>query len=160
MKFLISELNGLKHIQIMFRELNKIKEAKDSGLKVGFTCSTFDLLHAGHSLMLKECRDNCDFLIVGILSDPTISRPESKLPPYETLFERWLRLDSLHVADMIIPFSHEEDLENMMKILKPDIRFVGEEYKGKEFGGSNVAIPLFYNSRQHNFSSSKIKGKL
>lgn len=144
----------------MFKSLNRVKKAKHDGLKVGFTCSTFDLLHPGHLLMLEECRINCDFLIVGILSDPTVSRPDKKMPPVETLFERWLRLDSTNSADLIIPFSHEEDLYNMMAVLQPDVRFVGEEYRDKEFGGSEIDIQLFYNTRQHDFSSSKLKNTL
>ena len=46
--------------------------------KVGFTCSSFDLLHAGHILMLEDARKQCDKLIVGLQTDPTLDRPDTK----------------------------------------------------------------------------------
>ena len=49
-------------------------------LKKGFTCGAFDLLHVGHVLMLKECKDHCDFLVVGLQRDPNVDRPEKNKP--------------------------------------------------------------------------------
>ena len=45
---------------------------------VGFTCGAFDILHAGHAMMLKEAKQSCDYLIVGVQGDPSIDRPEKK----------------------------------------------------------------------------------
>ena len=137
--------------------LSKIKEAKKRGLKVGFTASTFDLLHAGHVIMLEECKNNCDFLIVGLLTDPTISRPCSKNKPIQSTLERWLQVQTLKHIDEVIPFDTEEDLEDILKILEPDIRFVGEDYSGKDFTGKELGIEIFYNKRKHRFSSTRVR---
>ena len=53
-------------------------------MKVGITFSTFDLLHAGHIAMLREAKSKCDYLIVGLQSDPTIDRPDTKNKPIQT----------------------------------------------------------------------------
>jgi cytidyltransferase-like protein len=102
---------------------------KKRGLTIGFTCGTFDFLHAGHVMMLEESKGHCDYLIVGLLSDPTISRPETKNKPVESMWERYVRLQSLKSVDMIVPWDTEEDLINMLEMIRPNIRFVGEEYK-------------------------------
>jgi glycerol-3-phosphate cytidylyltransferase len=134
---------------------------KSEGLKIGFTASTFDLLHPGHIVMLSECKANCNFLVVGLLTDPTISRPESKMKPAQTTLERYIQLQAVSYVDCIIPFDTEPDLEQLIKLIMPDIRFVGEEYKGVEFTGKNIeGVELFYNSRRHNFSSTEIKNRL
>ena len=108
----------------------KIEKLKKQGLKIGFTCSTFDLLHAGHVAMLEESKAHCDFLIVGLLTDPTISRPDTKNKPVQNIYERFIQLQALSCVDMIIPFDTEENIIEMVQMIEPDIRFVGEEYKG------------------------------
>jgi len=138
-----------------------ILECKKVGGEVGFTASTFDLLHVGHIAMLNECRAHCDMLLVGLLVDPTTSRPSTKMKPIESILERYIKLEQTGLTDFIIPFETEEDLEQMLLLLNPDIRFVGEEYMGKEFTGSGIkGIEIFYNSRKHNFSSTKLKNKI
>ena len=64
-------------------------------------------------------------------------------------------------VDIIIPFDTEEDLENMIKILKPDVRFVGEEYKGKTHTGHDIkGVKIIYNKREHNYGSSQLREKI
>ena len=141
--------------------LKKIYKLKQEGLKIGFTASSFDLLHPGHLSMLAECKLNCDYLIVGLLTDATISRPLEKLKPLQTSFERWIQISSLEYIDMIIPFDTEQDLENMLHIILPHIRFVGEEYRNKEHTGKNIKeIEIFYNRRSHSYSSSELKNRI
>jgi glycerol-3-phosphate cytidylyltransferase len=141
--------------------LSKIKELKKEGKKIGFTCSSFDLLHAGHVLMLAESKANCDFLVVGLLSDPTNDRPLTKNKPIQSLMERWIQLQSVSYVDLIIPFDSEKDLYDLLLLLQPDIRFVGEEYKGKNFTGSDLQkIEIFFNCRKHSFSSSDLKKRI
>lgn len=139
--------------------LNKINKAKKEGLKIGFTASTFDLLHAGHCIMLEESKNNCDFLVVGLLTDPTIDRPKTKMKPKQTTFERWVQASSIKSIDLLIPFDTEQDLLNILKVIEPEIRFVGEEYKGSEFTGFNLPIEIYYNNRKHNYSSTILKKK-
>jgi len=141
--------------------LNEIKKLKEEGKKIGFTASTADLGHTGLLIMLEELKNSCDFVIFGLLSDPTNDRPDTKNKPIESMFERWIRISSLKYVDMIIPFSTEEDLENMLKIIKPDIRFVGEEYKGTKHTGWNVdGVQIIYNERRHNYSSTNLRNRI
>ncbi len=127
----------------------------------GFTCSTFDLFHAGHNMMLKEVREQCDFLIVGLQTDPTIDRPNSKNKPIQSLFERYMQLNGSRYIDQIIVYQTEADLENFMKVLPINVRFLGEEYRGKDFTGKAVCadrgIKIVYNSRNHNFSTTDLR---
>ena len=138
--------------------LLKIENIRKEGKRIGFTCSTFDLLHAGHVAMLAEAKSKCDFLIVGLLSDPTYDRPE-KQKPIQSMFERWVQLDAISYVDMIIPFSTEQDIVDMVLTLKPDIRVVGVEYKDIEHTGKGLC-PIFYNSRKHSFSSTELKERI
>ena len=132
-----------------------------SGKPVGFTCSTFDLLHAGHILMLAECKQVCDYLIVGVQSDPTIDRPGVKNKPVQSIVERYVQLSAVKFVDEIIVYNTEKDLEDMLMFLPLSVRIIGEEYKDKEFTGKKICedrgIKIWYNSRNHRFSSSELR---
>ena len=143
----------------MFQTLEKLKK---EGKIVGFTASTSDLGQPGLLIMLEQLKSECDFVIFALLSDPTIDRPESKNFPVETLFERWIRMSSCKYIDMIIPFSTEKDLENMLKIIKPDIRYVGEEYKNDyNHTGRNIeGIKIIYNERKHDYSTTNLRKRI
>ena len=125
----------------------------------GFTAGAMDLLHAGHILMLKECKAKCDYLIVGLHTDPTIDRP-FKNKPIETVEERTIRLQGCKYVDKILTYDTEADLYNLLKELKPDVRFVGEDWKGKHFTGDELPIKVVYNSRDHDFSSSNLRMRI
>lgn len=140
----------------MFGKLEKIRKFKT----IGFTASTFDLLHAGHIIMLEEAKSQVDFLVVGLLTDPTISRPEKNKPIQSTL-ERYIQLQAVKCVDMIIPFDTEEDLVNLIKIVRPNIRFCGEEYKDVEHTGKHIpGVKIIYNSRKHDYSSSNLRNRV
>jgi len=125
----------------------------------GFTASAFDLLHAGHIAMLEEAKSKCGYLIVGLHTDPTIDRP-TKNKPVQSVFERYIQLRGCKYVDEIIPYATEQDLENMLLMLKPDVRIVGEEYKDTEFTGKDLPIKIHYNSRQHHFSSTELRNRI
>lgn len=124
-------------------------------MKKGFTCGAFDLLHAGHLIMLKEIKSQCDYLIVGLQTDPSIDRP-TKHKPIETIEERLIRLKSCKYVDKIVVYDTELDLYNLLKEIKPDIRFIGADWKGKSFTGDDLPIKIIFNSRDHNYSSSNL----
>ena len=126
---------------------------------VGFTCGAMDLLHAGHLLMLKECRAKCDFLVVGLHTDPTIDRPW-KNKPIETVEERMIRLQGCKYVDKILTYDTEADLVNLLKELRPDVRFLGEDWKGKRFTGDELDIKILFNSRDHDFSSTNLRMRI
>ncbi len=127
----------------------------------GFTCGAFDLLHAGHVLMLKEVRAQCDYLIVGLHTDPSVERPE-KNKPVETVEERMIRLEGCKYVDEIVTYETEEDLYNLLKKLKPDVRFIGADWKGKpNYSRDKLPeIKTIYNSRDHSYSSTNLRKRL
>jgi len=134
------------------------------GKPIGFTCSTFDLLHAGHILMLAECKTVCDYLIVAVQSDPAIDRPDSKNKPVQSIVERYVQLSAVKFIDEIIVYDTEKDLEDLLMFLPITVRIIGEEYKDKEFTGKNECyqrgIECIFNERDHSFSSSSLRRRV
>jgi glycerol-3-phosphate cytidylyltransferase len=128
---------------------------------VGFTCGAMDLLHAGHILMLKEIKEQCDHLIVGLEIDPSIDRPDKK-KPIETLEERMIRLQGCKYVDEIIVYDTEVDLYDLLKKLNPDVRFMGADWKDKPNYSRDLLpnIKVIYNSRDHNYSSSDLRKRI
>ena len=127
-------------------------------MKKGFTCSCFDLLHAGHILMLKDAKEQCDYLIVGLQTDPTLDRPE-KNKPIQSYMERYIQLSAIKYVDEIIPYATEEEWLALLNHLPVHIRIIGEDYRGKDFTGKD-AVPVHYNKRQHNYSTSSLRKKI
>ena len=132
-------------------------------MKIGFTCSTFDLLHAGHIQMLRDAKEQCDYLICGLQIDPSLDRPE-KNSPVQTIVERHTQLSAVKYVDEIIPYQTETDLEDILNMLHIDVRILGEEYKNGKFTGRAICtkrgIELFFNKREHRFSSSDLRNRV
>ena len=128
--------------------------------RVGITFSAFDLLHAGHIKMLEEAKRHCDYLIVGLQTDPTLDRPE-KNRPAQTVVERYIQLKGCKFVDEIVPYATEQDLEDILRAFKIDVRIVGDEYKEQDFTGrlycEAKGIELYFNTRDHRFSSSGLR---
>ena len=129
-------------------------------MKVGFTCSTFDLFHAGHVMMLKEARTQCDYLIVGLMIDPTVDRPGTKNKPVQTVLERFIQVKACSYVDEIIPYGTEKELLDILTSYPIDVRIIGEEYKDKQFTGYNLPIAVYFNSRQHSFSTTELRQRV
>jgi glycerol-3-phosphate cytidylyltransferase len=129
-------------------------------IRVGITFSAFDLLHAGHIKMLEEAKSQCDYLIVGLQTDPTLDRPE-KNRPIQTVVERYIQLKACKPVNEIVPYATEQDLEDILRAFKIDVRIVGDEYKDKNFTGrpycEEKGIELYFNTRDHRFSSSNLR---
>jgi glycerol-3-phosphate cytidylyltransferase len=96
---------------------------------------------------------------VGLLSDPTISRGAEKNKPVQSMFERWCQLQATSYVDLIIPFETEEEIIEIVKIIQPDIRIVGEEYKEKKFTGDYLC-DIHYNRRRHGFSTTELRERI
>lgn len=130
---------------------------------VGFTCSTFDLLHAGHVAMLREAKEQCDYLIVGLQVDPSIDR-KNKNKPVQSIVERYIQLSGVKYVDEIIPYESEKDLKDILTTYKICVRILGNEYKDQNFTGREVCeslgIDLYFNSRNHRFSSSDLRARI
>jgi len=131
--------------------------------KIGFTCSTFDLLHAGHVTMLEEAKRECDYLIVGLQNDPTLDRPE-KNAPVQSIVERQIQLSAIKYVDEVVIYNTEQDLIDLLLTLPIDVRVLGVEYKGKDFTGKDLAkqrgIKIVYNGRDHSFSSTSLRNRV
>ena len=131
--------------------------------KIGITCSSFDLFHAGHVKMLEEAKEHCDFLIVALQTDPTIDRPE-KNKPKQSIVERYIQVDACKYVDQIVPYTTEKDLEDIFLSFRLDVRIIGEEYKDKHFTAKDICkdrgIEIIYNSRAHDWSSSELRNRI
>ena len=132
-------------------------------MKIGFTCSAFDLLHAGHIQMLRDAKSVCDYLICGLQVDPAMDR-NTKNSPAQTLVERYIQLTAVKYADEIIPYESESDLNDILEMLPINVRILGEEYKEKDFTGKDVCrrrgIELYFNKRDHRFSTSDLRTRV
>ena len=129
-------------------------------MRVGFTCSAFDLLHAGHVQMLRDCKEQCDYLICGLQIDPSLDRLK-KNKPCQSIVERYTQLKAVSYVDEIIPYVTEEDLEDILSMYHIDVRVLGEEYRDKDFTGKDICrkrdIELYFNKRDHRFSTSGLR---
>ena len=126
---------------------------------IGFTCSCFDLLHAGHIIMLQYAKARCDKLIVGLQTDPTIDRPE-KNKPIQSLEERRIQLEAVRYVDEVFTYDTEKDLYKKLLDIKPDVRILGSDYIGKSFTGDDLDIKIYYHDRNHNYSTTNLRKKI
>jgi len=131
--------------------------------RVGITCSTFDLFHAGHVIMLEEAKRQCDYLIAAIQVDPTLDR-QTKNKPVQSIIERQIQVSACKHVDEIIVYSTEKELEDIFMALPIDVRILGEEYKDTEYTGKEICIKrgieLYFNKRDHFFSSSDLRQRV
>lgn len=132
--------------------------AKSKGI-VGFTCGAFDLLHAGHALMLEECKSHCDYLIVGVQSDPSKDRAK-KNRPIMTYKERIILVKSNRWVDEVVLYDTEDDLQSLLKDLNPNVRILGADWKNQLFTGYDLPIKTVFNERDHGFSTSKLRRRV
>ena len=132
-------------------------------MKIGFTCSCFDLFHAGHIMMLKEAKAQCDYLIVGLQTDPTIDRPE-KNKPVQGVFERFIQLQACRYVDEVIPYATEKELIDILLSYPINVRIVGEEYRDYDFTGKEECwsrgSEIYYNRREHSFSTTELRQRV
>ena len=132
-------------------------------MKIGFTASTFDLLHAGHVEMLRDAKAHCDYLICALQIDPSTDRVE-KNKPVQTIVERYTQLQAVRFVDEIIPYLTELDLEDILQMRRIDMRILGEEYRDKDFTGRDICkardIDLYFNKRDHRFSTSGLRERV
>ena len=131
-------------------------------MKIGITCSAFDLLHAGHIIMLQEAKTVCDYLICAIQLDPSIDRPE-KNKPIQSIVERQIQVNSVKYVDETLVYVTEKDLEDIFKTLHIDVRIIGEEYRDKNFTAKEICeerrIAVHYNNRRHDFSTTELRSR-
>ncbi len=102
-------------------------------------------------------------LICVLQIDPTIDRSE-KNAPIQTVVERYTQLQAVKYVDEIIPYATESDLKDILEMYYINVRILGEEYRNKEFTGKDICsrrgIQLFFNNRDHRFSSSGLRQRV
>lgn len=130
-------------------------------MKIGITFSPFDLLHAGYILMLQEAKQHCDYLIVGLQTNPSIDRPDTKNKPAQTIVERQIQIAAVKYVDEVVVYETEQDLLDILTIYPVDVRFIGEEYHNKDFTGKEYCldnnIELIYTNRKHRFDAVELR---
>jgi len=133
-------------------------------MKIGFTCSTFDLFHAGHIMMLKEAKSQCDYLIVGLQTDPTIDRPKEKNKPVQSVFERFVQLQACRYVDEVVVYATEKELVDILLSYPINVRILGNEYEHKSFTGRaecvSRGIEFYFNNRSHSFSTTELRQRV
>ena len=127
--------------------------------KIGFTCGSFDLCHYGHVLMFKECKEQCDHLMVGLQTNPNKDRPEKNIP-IQSLEERWGQLEAIKYIDHIIIYETEDYLIQLLTDMQVDVRFVGADWINRKYTGWELGIPVVFNSRDHSFSTSELRQRI
>jgi glycerol-3-phosphate cytidylyltransferase len=128
----------------------------------GFIAGSFDLMHPGYIMSFIEAKKKCDYLTVGLQNDPTFDRPE-KSKPVNTLFERHLVLSSIRYVDKIVIYNTEAELEHLLMMKPPDVRFLGDDYKGvssSKVTGYLYCKNIIYLDRGHGYSTTKFKEKI
>jgi glycerol-3-phosphate cytidylyltransferase len=139
-------------------------EERVEQMKTGFTCSTFDLFHAGHIMMLKEAKTQCDYLIVGLQTDPTIDRPLEKNKPIQSVFERYEQLKACKYVDEVLVYATEKDLVDILLSYPIDVRILGNEYEHRDFTGRHECvdrgIQFYFNKRDHSFSTTELRQRV
>ena len=149
----------IKEIDAIKDQANKRSDGASQ--RIGFTASCFDLLHPGHLVMLKEAREMCDYLVIALQTDPTIDRPDSKNMPVQTFKERKIMISAIRYVDSIIEYATEADLHKILSHLRPDIRILGTDWKGKTFTGHELDIPCFFHDRgTHTWSTSDLRRRI
>ncbi len=129
----------------------------------GFFPGSFDLCHAGHILSFKEARAHCDELIVGLQSNPHLDRPDKNVP-IMSMDERRIILEGVRYIDVIREYDTESELVELVRGLKPDVYFIGEDWKGKEFSCKKtceeLGITVHYLSRSHPYSTTELRKRI
>lgn len=145
----------------------KIQQLKSEAVKIGFTCSCFDILHAGHYLMLKDAYEQCNFLIVGLQTDPTLDKQyrietngKNKNVPIQTWEERLIQIEGCKYIGAVVKYSTEEELYEIIKKINPDVRILGSDWKGKNYTGHDLNTTIHWHTRNHDYSTSNLRKRI
>jgi glycerol-3-phosphate cytidylyltransferase len=124
----------------------------------GVVAGAFDLIHPGYCKLFKFCKDNCNHLTVFLHDNPSLER--NKMKPIHSLEERIEILKSIRYIDEVISYTNENDLLIKLKLFSFDIRFLGDDYKNKQFTADYLPIKIIYTDRSHGYSTTDLKKKI
>ncbi len=126
----------------------------------GIIAGNFDVIHPGYVRFFKDAKENaCDWLIIALQGDPTIERP-NKAKPILAVEERTEILMELSSVDEVLHYDTEEELLELLKQARPNVRILGSDYHGKEFTGCELSIPVYYHERNHSWSTTRFKNEI
>ena len=126
---------------------------------IGFTCSCFDMLHCGHCIMLEDAKNQCDVLIIGLQTDPTLDRKD-KNKPIQSFEERKIMINSIKYVDGVIEYSTEKELYEILQLLNPNVRIIGSDWSGKQYTGYDLPIKMHWHERNHSWSTSNLRKRV
>tara|TARA_B100000214_G_C23686268_1_gene498705 strand:+ start:164 stop:613 length:450 start_codon:yes stop_codon:yes gene_type:complete len=127
---------------------------------VGFTAGNFDLLHPGYIITFEEAKKHCDRFLVFLQKDPSLHR-KSKYKPVIPLYDRYKALMSIRYIDEVYTYQTEDELYELIKFWKPDVRILGEDYMTKDsFTGDDLPPKIIYTSRSHGWSTTMLKDRI
>jgi D-beta-D-heptose 7-phosphate kinase / D-beta-D-heptose 1-phosphate adenosyltransferase len=112
---------------------------RSEGKRVVFTNGCFDILHAGHVVLLEEARSRGDALIIGLNTDDSIRRLKGPTLPAQPLQDRARVLAALHAVDAVVPFDEDTPL-NLVLALKPDVLVKGGDYQVSTIVGAKEVM--------------------
>ena len=127
--------------------------------KLGFTAGNFDILHPGYVYTFEEAAKHCERFIVFLHKDPSAHR-NSKYKPVIPPWERYKVLVACQYVDEVYMYQTEEELLELIKFWKPDLRILGEDYINAPFTGVDLPIDIIYTSRSHGWSTTKLKNMI
>jgi D-glycero-D-manno-heptose 1,7-bisphosphate phosphatase len=126
-----------------------IAAERSAGRRIGFTCGSFDILHAGHVQYLERGREQCDRLLVAVNSDESVGRYKNPLRPINSERERMYVVAALAAVDAVTILEEDRPL-NLLLRWKPDLYIKGGDYQSgslrsgsavEAYGGKVVVIP-------------------
>lgn len=125
--------------------------------RIGFVAGGFDVIHPGYIAMFREARYFCEALIVAVHKNPSLEHPE-KIPPILSVEDRIRILESIKYVNVVVTYETEKDLIKLLVDIKPDIRFLGDDYKDdkKPITGVELDIPIHFIQRSE-WSSTRFK---
>ncbi len=104
-----------------------IKTLRTTKKKIVTLNGSFDLLHAGHLYILREAKNQGDFLILALNSDESVRKNKGDKRPIIPLPYRIQMVASLEMVDYVTWFE-EEDPRALLKTIRPDVHVNGAEY--------------------------------
>ena len=128
---------------------------KFAPMKKGFIAGNFDLLHPGYIKLFKECGHIVTTLRYCCI--PILPSNVPKFKPILSVEERIEQLESNRYIDAIQVYTYEKDLEELIAKNDFQLRFLGTDYRGKSYTGDQFNIPVHYLSRDHGWSTTKLK---
>ena len=96
--------------------------------KIGYTQGTLDMFHIGHLNLIRQAKEQCEVLIVGVNSDRLVNEYKNKVPVINES-NRAEIVNALKYVDKVI-ICDSLDKCIVWKIVKFDAIFIGDDWKG------------------------------